>query len=108
MATLAMTKQAIDGLKSQNVSLTKLEYSDISEILEKDGELQCTIVHDMILDTPNGKIQSTSALIGISQDGGQNWSFIETSGKDKATLAGVFPNLHDDLVIPPSSQKMVD
>lgn len=103
-----LTKQAIDGLKAQNISFAALNYADASQIFEKGGELQCTVVQETILNTPNGKIQSLSALIGISKDGGQNWTFIETSGKDKKALSAVFPNLHEDLVIPPSSQKMLD
>ena len=51
-----------------------------------------------------GKISTSSTLIGISDDKGKTWTFIDAAGKDLATLRKVIPNLSDKLVIPKMQQ----
>jgi hypothetical protein len=49
---------------------------------------------------PGGRIVSQSTLIGISNNGGENWYFIDTSGKDIQTMKRSFSNLSEKLIIP--------
>lgn len=47
-----------------------------------------------------GRLISKSILIGISKNNGEDWTFIETSGKNLKTLQSTFKDLSDNLVIP--------
>ncbi|MEX0314298.1 MAG: hypothetical protein AB3N18_08985, partial [Allomuricauda sp.] len=78
------------------------------EFLKKGNELQCSLTQIIVMQTPRGKIESEYTLIGISKDNGQNWTFIDTSGKDKETMLKYFPNLHNDIVIKPKKQKLIE
>ncbi|MFD0990706.1 hypothetical protein ACFQ1R_11410 [Mariniflexile jejuense] len=102
------TKDGMNKMKNDGFSFTDLNFKNPSEFLKKGNELQCTITQIIEMKTPRGKIESEYTLIGISNDNGQNWTFIDTSGKDKETMLKYFPNLHDEIVIKPKKQKLID
>lgn len=102
------TTQGMNKMKNDGFIVTDLDFKDASDFLEKDGELQCSITQLLIMKTPHGMIESEYTLIGISNDNGQNWKFIDTSGKDKETMLKYFPNLHNEIVIKQKKQKLVD
>ena len=102
------TEQGMSKMKNDGFSFTDLNFKNPSEFLKKGNELQCSLTQVIVMKTPRGKIESEYTLIGISGDNGQNWRFIDTSGKDKETMIKYFPNLHDDIVIKPKKQKLID
>jgi hypothetical protein len=51
-------------------------------------------------------IVSEYSLIAISNDAGKHWYFIDTSGKDLATLRQSLPNLSTELVVPERKQRV--
>lgn len=102
------TKRGMDQMKDEGISFTDLSYKNPSPFLEKDGELQVTLTQVIVMTTPRGKIESEYTLIGISKDKGQHWTFIDTSGKDKATMLNYFPNLHHEIIIKPKTQKRIE
>lgn len=103
-----VTKQSMDAIKNEGFVVTEISHKDPSDFLTKGNELQCTVIQVLVMTTPQGKIRSEYTLIGISKDDGQNWTFIDTSGKDKETMLTYFPNLHKDLVIKPKKQEFID
>ncbi|WP_223034056.1 hypothetical protein [Hanstruepera marina] len=102
------TKEGMQKMKSEGFILTDLNFKNASDFFKKDGELQCSLTQIITMQTPKGKIVSEYTLIGISDDDGQNWTFIDTSGKNKETMLKYFPNLHRDIVIKTKKQKMID
>ncbi|MDT0606016.1 hypothetical protein [Croceitalea rosinachiae] len=102
------TEQAMNKMKNDGFSFTDLNFKSPSKFLKKDNELQCSLTQVIVMKTPRGKIESEYTLIGLSSDNGQNWTFIDTSGKDKETMLKYFPNLHNEIVIKPKKQKLVD
>ncbi len=102
------TKQGMNKMKNDGFTFTDLNFKNPSGFLKKDGELQCSLTQQIIMKTPRGKIESEYTLIGISSDSGLNWTFIDTSGKDKETMLKHFPNLHNEIIIKPKKQKLID
>jgi len=102
------TKQGMDKMKNDGFSFIDLNFKSPTEFLKKDGELQFSLTQIIVMKTPQGKIESEYTLIGISIDNGQNWTFIDTSGKDKETMLKYFPNLHNEIVIKPKKQKLIE
>jgi hypothetical protein len=41
-------------------------------------------------------------MIGISSDGGVNWTFIDSSGKDLSELKKIIPGIAGKLSLPPA------
>ncbi|WP_157579348.1 hypothetical protein [Polaribacter vadi] len=105
---IKVTKQGMTKMKNNGFTFTDLNFKNPSEFLKKENELQCTLTQIIVMETPRGKIESEYTLIGISSDEGQNWTFIDTSGKDKETMLKHFPNLHNEIIIKPKKQKLIE
>ena len=105
---LNATKQGMNKMKNDGFTFTDLTFKNPSEFLAKDGELQCSLTQQIIMQTPRGKIESEYTLIALSSDNGLNWTFIDTSGKDKETMMKYFPNLHDEIIIKQKIQKLIN
>lgn len=70
-------------------------------IVKSGNELQATIAQHTEIKLSQGRLVSTSTLIAISTDKGSNWTFIDTSNKEMATLRKALPNLSPTITIPP-------
>ncbi len=105
---VSATKQAMEQMKSQGFEVVGLRFKDGSKVLKHDGEMQYSLLQVMTMQTPQGKVEAEYTLIAISEDGGDNWTFMDTSNKPKATMLKYFPNLHPDIDIQPATQKMVE
>lgn len=101
-------KLSVQKMGNDNFSFIDIKYKNPSEIIEYKGELQTTIIQELIMQTPKGKIQGDYTMVCISQDNGKTWTFIDTSGKPKETMQEVFPNLSPDLVFTPKSQQYIE
>lgn len=102
------TKDVMNKMKNDGFSITDLNFKNPSVFLKKENELQCSLTQIIVMKTNRGKIESEYTLIGISSDDGQNWTFLDTSGKDKETMLKYFPNLHNEIIIRPKKQKLIE
>lgn len=98
--TELLTKATSD-LKAKGMSFCNISFGEPSKILESAKELQATIAQHTEIKLPQGRILSTSTLIAISADNGNNWTFIDTSNKDIAALRKAFPKRSPSISIPP-------
>jgi hypothetical protein len=99
VATLSKTTAT---MQAQGISFIDIKFGYPSAIVNSGEELQCTLLQHTEIKTPNRVIIITSTLIAISTDKGNNWTFVDTSNKDIATLRKVLPNLSNSIVIPPT------
>lgn len=102
------TKKGMAKMKNDGFTFTDLNFKNPSKFLKKGNELQCSLTQVIVMKTPRGKIESEYTLIGISNDDGQNWTFIDTSGKEKEAMLKFFPNLHSEIKIKPKKQKLIE
>ena len=102
------TRQSMESMKDDGFSITSLTFEGASDFLTKGNELQCSFTQVIVMKTPQGTVEAKYTLIGISNDNGQNWTFLDTSGKTKETMLKYFPNLHNNIVIKPKEQRFID
>lgn len=100
MATVL--SKSIDAMKARGMSVSAITFSEPTKIIRAGKELQCTVEQHTEISQLNRKAVTTSVLIAISADNGINWTFIDTSNKDMATLRKMLPNLSKDINIPAS------
>ncbi|SEN74234.1 hypothetical protein SAMN05216436_1213 [bacterium A37T11] len=89
-----------NSLKLKGMSMEKISLDTPSKIIKSNGELQCTLQEHITFKMNKGKLITTSTLIAFSEDEGKNWTFLDTSNKDEATLRKFLPNLSQSIVIP--------
>jgi len=90
-----------DGMKQRGMSFEDVSMGEPSGLIKSGKEWQATIPEYIVIATPNGKFRTTSTLIAISADNGENWTFMDTSDKDTAIIRKLLPNLSPSIVIPP-------
>ena len=71
-AMLKTTTETMDQMKEGGFSFLEITFSDPSEFVEQNGFSQCTLSQILVMDTPQGKIESTTTLLAVSGDDGKN------------------------------------
>jgi len=107
-AMIETTKESISKMKSQGFSFLDISFKDPSTFFEQNGDTQCAITQVLVMETPNGKVQSESTIIAISEDEGENWVFLDSSGMPKASLQNFYTNLHPDIEVKASQKKNLE
>lgn len=105
---IEVTKSEMDKIKRQGITYESLGFKDPSSFIKNDQEIQFSITQEIVMDTPRGKVLTTSSMIGISYDNGANWTFIDTMGKNKETIRQLFPFVSDNIVLKPRSSRVVE
>jgi hypothetical protein len=90
-----------DEIESQGGELISATFGNPSSAIKVNNELQATVPQTLIAKFRDGKLIIKGTLIAISMDNGKTWKFMDTSGKDIATMKSSYPNLSDKLVLPP-------
>ena len=95
-----MLSKTTDDFRAKGMTISSVSFGEPSKIVKSGRELQSTIIQHTEVKLSQGRIVSTSTLIAISVDNGVDWTFIDTSNKDMATLRKLLPNLSHDIIIP--------
>lgn len=105
---IQITKASIDKMKKDGFFFSDLTFKNPTKFITNGNNLQFTITQEITMKTPKGKIISEYSLIGVSNDKGKNWFFIDTSGQSKEAMRKYLPFLNKDLIIKPKTQKFID
>lgn len=92
--------------KKKGISITKAECSDPMEIQKIDGKLYAVVPMVLEMKLPNGVVISPSYLLGISEDGGKVWKFIDGSGLNKKKESeALLPGIYTKLKLPAKQER---
>ncbi|MEW2921223.1 hypothetical protein AB1A65_07125 [Muricauda sp. ANG21] len=92
-----------------------LEHKEHSEIIEYNGELQCSLTQVSLIELENkgkmirdynGKILYEYTIIAVTADNGENWKFIETTGKED--MISHVPNISPKLPVKKTTRIRLD
>lgn len=86
------------GLPNGSV-IKKAEISLPSDTIRVNDEIQCTLTESIEMTVPGGIMMIKSNLIGVTQNQGENWYFIDASSQFMDKLKQIFPNLSDRLIL---------
>ena len=94
--------RSFDQVKSEGVAFDEVNYGAPSEIIQYEGQLQCTLPQMIDMKTNGRTVTANSVLIAVSMDNGVNWYFIDPTGNDITTMRKIIPTLSPALQIPVS------
>jgi hypothetical protein len=94
-----MTKE-MQSLEAQGVMLLSSTAAVPSQYVTDANGIYAVVPVTTRIKAQEGVFQTEGSLIGISTDGGQNWTFVDATGKDQTELKKVLPNF-DKLNVPP-------
>lgn len=98
----------IAGMKARDMKLLDAKIGDAQPPKKVGTWLVSIIPQTIILQVREKKITQASHLIGISSDGGKTWKFIDAGPLTEERLYGLFPELKDQVALPPKSEPVVE
>lgn len=101
---LQILTTGINQMKSQGFSFEKVTIGQPGKFYKAGSEIHCIIPESIIMKTSQGRFLANSSLLGISNDGGKNWSFLDMNRATINLVKTLFPNFNKNLVIPEPAQ----
>jgi hypothetical protein len=107
----AKVMQMMDTMQNTMIKfgakVKKITIGNPSAIVKEKSSWQCTLPQTTILEFMGNEIEATTTLIGISEDQGKHWYFIDTSVYQEKQLKKIMPSISPTLVIPKMSPPKV-
>jgi hypothetical protein len=96
-----------ENVESKGARITNISFGKNSEILNHNGELQCTIPFTLEMEDEKRKVTFNAGLALVSFDHGKNWLFAFKVEKDPKLNNQVL-GLHEKIVFQERTQNTVD
>jgi hypothetical protein len=90
---LAETARQVQLFEDEGVVILSSTYGAPSQFVSDASGIYAVIPVMSKVKATDGIFQTEGCLIGVSTDGGQNWTFVDASGKDQKELKKILPNL---------------
>lgn len=90
--------------RANGINFEEIEAAEPSDIVESSGQYFAIVPFKARMKFSDGAVASKpSHLIAISMDDGASWKFVDGDGigADREKLARIFPEVPDELVLPP-------
>lgn len=106
---IAHFKKSINELQSDRFRLSEIAVGEPRDIVRVGREYYAIVPSKMRFKVAEGMLVGEAFMIGISTDGGQNWTFIDSgAGSDKTVLEALFgPEAASKLRIPETKRPVL-
>lgn len=100
---LELLETQMGQMKKDGIVLKESAAGTPTQIAEAESTLYSVVPTRNVIEVPQGTLISNSYLIGASSDGGEHWTFIDSSpGSER--IRQIFPELPDSLELPEKEQ----
>jgi hypothetical protein len=97
---IAKLKAGTEQMRAQGISFTRVEIGEPQKP-RKIGEWFCALVpQKIVMKVPDGRLEQESHLLGISEDEGKSWVFLDVGPISKEQLSQVFPEFNGKIELP--------
>ena len=100
---LAETTKEVQSLEAEGVVIISSTCAAPTQFVSDASGLYAVIPVMSKVKAQDGIFQTEGCLIGVSTDGGQNWTFVDATGRDQTELKKILPNL-DRFNLPPEKK----
>jgi len=99
-AMTATIKRGMEQMKAQGVGIEKAIVGEPGKTQKIDTWTVALIPNEIFMKVPGGKLEQDSHLLGISEDDGKSWVFIDVGSISKEQFDQVFPELAGKIDLP--------
>lgn len=98
---VAFLRQNMKEMQAQGFDLLSVSVDEPKQVIKIGGQIFSILPTTMRAKTPRGVLVGKSFLIGVSDDGGEKWTFVDGSiGVDEQKLHVLLPAAADKLELP--------
>jgi hypothetical protein len=95
-------------MEAQGFTFISATAGDAEEPRAIGGVLVSMLSQTLVLQAPAAKITQESALLGVSDDAGATWVFLDLGPVTEEQFAEMFPELAGEVTLPPKKQPIVE
>ncbi|MBD1367080.1 hypothetical protein IDJ77_24935 [Mucilaginibacter sp. ZT4R22] len=92
--------ERMEELKKQGITSFEGTVGTPGKIYKSGTQLHCLIPEQIILKTAAGRYLARSYLLGVSDDNGESWTFLDVGNMPADVLRRLLPNFNEELKIP--------
>lgn len=92
--------QQLREMEAEGVVVLSSTSGSPTQFVHDSGSIYAVLPTTLKAKAKDGVFQSEGSMIGVSSDGGTNWKFIDSSGKDRSQLKQMLPEVADKLNLP--------
>jgi hypothetical protein len=96
--------QQLKEMEAEGVVILSSTSGSPTQFVHDSGSIYAVLPATLKAKAKDGVFESEGSLVGISSDGGTNWTFIDASGKDHRELKTILGNVVDRLNLPPDKR----
>lgn len=96
--------ERMDELKKKGITGFEGRVGKPGKIYKAGAELHCLLPEEVIFRTSAGRYLSRSYLLGISNNNGESWTFMDVGNMPADILHRLLPNFNEELKIPPPAK----
>jgi hypothetical protein len=100
---VALLEKEMKGLADRGTVLSSVKVFEPSQPAAAGKELYITVPFSLVIKVPGGRLLTKGVLLGVSEDQGKTWRFIDCSPGAK-TIKNLFPDLPTTLVVPAKNE----
>ena len=98
---LDVLKNSMNEMQSGGFQLMSTVAGDAQDVIEVGAEVYAIVPTTMKIKVPEGTLVGESALIGVSKDRGEHWTFVDIgNGFNEQQLKTLFPAVAGRLKVP--------
>lgn len=101
---VATLKRTMDEMRSQGVSFESATVGEPGKPRKIGNWLVAFVPQHIVMKVPQGRVEQDGNLLGISEDDGKKWVFIDVSPITQEQLAQVFPEVAGQIDLPVKQQ----
>lgn len=102
-----VTKQGVEQMEADGYKITKATIKEPFSLQTIGKEMQCLVPYTLYISAPGHTMELDSHMLGISQDKGANWTFLEIADRDRETVKMLIPTLSAKIVLPTKQQPII-
>lgn len=106
-AMLVVLKRGLEEMQAKGITIQEVTIGEADKPLDVESWTVAFVPQRLILKTTEGKIEQDSHLLGISEDDGKTWVFVDCSSLTKEKVAQIFPELAGRIELPAKKKPVV-
>jgi hypothetical protein len=104
---IALMEKTIQQLKGQGIEILSTKVAEPSDLVKQGEELYVVVSFELKMKLKDGKMTTFGYVIGVSNDQGKTWTFVNSSSNLEA-IKQILPNLPAALKLPEPKKPILE
>jgi len=99
---MSAMEKGMRQIQSEGFRIESITVGEARDVVEVEEQIYAIVPTTMRMKVPEGILVGEAFMIAVSNDGGKNWTFVDSGGRslDKGQLKTLFPSAAERLQIP--------